>query len=338
MPVALSDSGYFGVSGRLAHRFGGMVDEWDNRRVSAAPGDMFIGLDLNRDHAVELAQGVGRLRKEGAGIAFVVYDLLPMDIPAAFPEGLASRFTEWLEVVATHGHSAVCISDHVARRMKAWLQTRGGAPALEVTKFRLGVDHCSIAKHGVRAAKTPPAFLMVGTLEPRKGYDVALDTMDRIWASGADASLTIVGRRGWCVDALVSRLRGHREFGKRLFWDAEATDQEVRDHYARADCLLACSIAEGLGLPLMEASAHGLHLIVRDIPEFREAAGGGATYFGSREGGEPYDAIVQWMSGQPHGAQEAMAPARWLPPDWKQSAVELLDAIAVHPSTTPASH
>lgn len=334
VPVALSNVGYFGVSGRLMHRFGIDTDEWDRRRVSAAPGDVFVGLDLNRDHAVHLARGVGRLRDEGARIAFVVYDLLPLDMPAAFPEGLSSRFADWLEVVAKYGHSAVCISEHVAGRMKAWLQAKEVHSKLEVTNFRLGVDRYSMTRAGERPPAAPPALLMVGTIEPRKGYDVALDAMDRIWTSGADISLTIVGRQGWCMDAFTSRLRAHREFGKRLFWDAEATDQAVRDYYARADCLLACSIAEGFGLPLMEAGAQGLHLIVRDIPEFREVAGDGATYFGSREGGGPHDAIVQWMSSRSLGQLQTMAVARRLPLDWEQSTVELLDAIDVRSDST----
>lgn len=338
VPVALSGSGYFGVSGRVAHRFDGVVDEWDGRRVCAAPGDIFLGLDLNRDHAEELARGVERLRAEGASIAFVVYDLLPIDMPAAFPEGVASRFGEWLEVVATHGNNAVCISTHVATRMKAWLEARGGGPGLEVVKFSPGVDRCSVATPTERP-DTPPALLMVGTLEPRKGYGVALDAMERIWSSGTDASLTIVGRQGWSVDEFVSRLLGHREFGKRLFWQANATDQEVRGHYARSHCLLACSIAEGLGLPLLEAGAQGLHLIVRDIPEFREVAGDGATYFGAREGGGPHDAIVQWMSSQSHhGPLQVAATAGRFPPDWKQSAIELFNAIAVRSNMTPTCH
>ncbi|MBK6649318.1 MAG: glycosyltransferase [Betaproteobacteria bacterium] len=42
-----------------------------------------------------------------------------------------------------------------------------------------------------------PSFLMVGTLEPRKGYLQALDAFTLLWDSGVDINLVIVGREGW---------------------------------------------------------------------------------------------------------------------------------------------
>ena len=49
--------------------------------------------------------------------------------------------------------------------------------------------------------------------------------------------------------------------------------------YRHATALIAASRAEGFGLPLIEAAAYRVPLIVRDIPVFREIAGEHAYYF-----------------------------------------------------------
>ena len=47
-----------------------------------------------------------------------------------------------------------------------------------------------------------PTFLMVGTLEPRKGHVQTLDAFEQLWQSGDDINLVIVGKQGWMVEEL----------------------------------------------------------------------------------------------------------------------------------------
>ncbi|MFN0630266.1 glycosyltransferase, partial [Bacillus anthracis] len=62
--------------------------------------------------------------------------------------------------------------------------------------------------------KQRPSFLMVGTLEPRKGHAQVLDAFENLWKGGANLNLVIVGKVGWMVDLLVQRLCSHPELGK----------------------------------------------------------------------------------------------------------------------------
>jgi glycosyltransferase involved in cell wall biosynthesis len=332
VPVALSQNGYFGAAARLDYCFGEVRDSWSERRISAAPGDVFIGLDLNRDHHVLLDSEMRRLREEGARINFVVYDLLPLEMPHVFPTGVGVRFESWLRVVAAHAQVAACISSRVAQTFEHWLckegNPNGECPQIRV--FPLGVDRLQIAACGGRLKKNGvPEFLMVGTLEPRKRYDLALDAMERLWDAGKCALLTIVGRQGWSADELVARLLSHPEFGRRLRWVKDATDGEVCLHYASADCFLSCSQGEGFGLPIIEARAHGLHLILRDIPEFREVGGVDASFFGSRDAGEPYEVMLAWLTRKD---PPAATPAVNQVPDWADSAAELLQIVDLSPA------
>lgn len=165
---------------------------------------------------------------------------------------------------------------------------------------------------------------MVGTIEPRKGYDVALTALERLWAAGTSATLTIVGRYGWGVPEIAQRIESHPEFGRRLRWLRQATDEEVQSCYELADALLFCSHGEGFGLPIVEAAQHGVSLILRDLPEFREVAGDGAFYFtGDAEG--LATALREWVALANSG--NAPRPSDDIAISWQESAAQLFHTV-----------
>jgi glycosyltransferase involved in cell wall biosynthesis len=62
------------------------------------------------------------------------------------------------------------------------------------------------------------SFLMVGTVEPRKGHAQTLASFELLWERGVDVTLVIVGKPGWLVDELIEKLLNHVKVGERLFW------------------------------------------------------------------------------------------------------------------------
>ena len=58
-----------------------------------------------------------------------------------------------------------------------------------------------------------------------------------------------------------------------------ASDADIEFAYRNAHFLLQASEVEGFGLPIIEAAANGLPLLITDIAVFREIAGDHARYF-----------------------------------------------------------
>jgi glycosyltransferase involved in cell wall biosynthesis len=85
--------------------------------------------------------------------------------------------------------------------------------------------------------------------------------------------------------------------------------------------LIAASEGEGFGLLLIEAARHGLPIIARDMPVFREVAGEHAFYFSADWPEELADAIQQWLSLYAQGNAPKSEGMRWL--TWQQSAKTL---------------
>ena len=251
--------------------------------VLAAPGDVVLFLDLATDHVVRNEHYLAALAKAGIGIQALVYDLLPISHPHWFPSEAVEGFKRWAEVIAKHAGALHCISRATAQEVSERLDFRG-----QLRWCHLGSDlEASVPSSGdsealenlLSAWDGRPTLCMVSTVEPRKGHRQVLDAMEELWKQGKAIRIVIVGKPGWMVDALLERLRTHPQRGKHLFWFESASDALLEAVYRRSQLLVMASEAEGFGLPVVEASRHGLALLLRDLPVFREIADGYAMWF-----------------------------------------------------------
>ena len=301
-------------------------------------GDFFLGLDLQPQVVPAHRAFYQQLRNYGVQVQFVVYDLLPITLPKAFPQGAEISHHTWLKVVS-ESDGCVCISKAVADELSNWFKTNGSTRQrpFKIDWFHLGADIDASApskgmpdnaKAVLCALAKSPSFLMVGTLEPRKGYIQTLTAFELLWADGVDVNLVLVGKQGWMVETLVDRLHHNPELDKRLFWLEAISDEYLEKIYASSTCLIAASEGEGFGLPLIEAAQHKLPIIARDIPVFKEVAGESAFYFAGMEPINITKAISDWLKLYVNSEQPMSDNMPWL--TWQESA-DLIKKIIFEP-------
>jgi len=351
-PVYLSDAG-----GQWHYRFarhytlgllGCPPGALDDERVEPESGDMLLGLDLSGDKLVQ-AEASGlfvNYRNRGVAVHFVVFDLLPARMPDVFPPGADRIHARWLQTVSKFD-GAVCISKAVADDLAAWQAQAGfdwkGRRPFQIGWFHLGADVASSApsrglpgnaEWTLRQLQARPCFLMVGTIEPRKGYLQAIEAFSQIWSDGTDVNLVIVGKEGWKgmpedmrrdIPKTIACLQTHAELNKRLFWLDGVSDEYLEEVYAASTCLIAASYGEGFGLPLIEAAQHKLPIIARDIPVFREVAGECAYSFSGPDPLVLANCVKNWLTLNAASKAPQSAGMPWL--TWKQSTRQLLQAI-----------
>lgn len=299
-------------------------------------GDVFFGLDMQHHVQLEHRAFYQQLRQEGVTVKFLVYDLLPIQLADLFRDSNAGELHEqWLAMVAaTDG--AVCISRATSDALTQWIDDAGiyPAPGFQNTWVHIGADiEGSSPSQGVppgaedilAAIRARQTFLCVATLEPRKGQQQILDAMEQLWARGAEANLVLVGQQGWKVEALAERIRNHPEQGTRLFWLQGISDEYLQKVYAASTCLIAASINEGFGLPLIEAARHGIPVIARDIPVFREVADDAAFYFSGDTAAALAEALQDWLGLHAQGQHPKSSDLHWS--TWQQSAEKLKHAL-----------
>ncbi len=307
------------------------------KAVDFRQDDIYLSLDLNM-HLIRKTYFIHQfLNEHGILLYFIVYDILPLHYPNWWPETIKPMFAEWLENIYKVATGLICISNSVANDLNFWVEEHKFQSLSinpQIKSFHLGADvENSLPSKGLpsnaietlhKIEKTT-SFLMVGTVEPRKGYMQALNAFEILWRQGYDINLVIVGKDGWLADDLIKRLSSHPQKDNQLYWLKGISDEYLDIIYDKSTCLVAASEGEGFGLPLIEAAQHKIPIIARNLPVFREVAGDHAFYFDTTNPENLAQAIKDWLALHEKAQHPTSDTMPWL--TWKDSAAQLVAAI-----------
>jgi glycosyltransferase involved in cell wall biosynthesis len=249
-----------------------------------------------------------------AGAADVVHAQSPLLIPArkaarvitihdldflAAPERSEAEMRRDYPVLArAHARRAdhvVVSSRHVAGEVEHHL----GVPPHRISVCSPGAPawtrHVARARAEQAGASDTPVIqgpiLFVGTLEPRKNLAVLLEAFARLRHRRPDApSLVLAGRPRSSVASLLDRLKSPPFAGYVTApgYVSEAARQAL---YRDAQMLVLPSLDEGFGLPVLEAMACGVPVVVSDRGALPEVAGDAASPVKANDA----DALAQEM-------------------------------------------
>jgi glycosyltransferase involved in cell wall biosynthesis len=130
-------------------------------------------------------------------------------------------------------------------------------PAGKITVAEPGVDPAQRAK----GSSGTPVLLAIGTVIPRKGYDILIDACAMI--ADCEWRLVIAGsleRAPETVRAVLAQIEacGLKD---RVTFAGEISSHALENAYDTADVFIMSSHYEGYGMALAEAMAHGLPIV-----------------------------------------------------------------------------
>lgn len=306
----------------------------DQKIIHIHNGDILFMLDSSWEKYAQFKGFFKRVRKWGGKVITGVYDLIPILHPEFSDEVMPKVLERWLRLAIQESDSLVCISQTVADQVAQYRQKHQISleSNLEVEYFHLGADIGEDAQPGEPADKEfdvlsdkQDIFLMVSTVEPRKGHDFVLDTFEKLWDQGKDFTLVYAGKIGWEVTELEDRIRSHPQRNQNFYFFEEPSDAALQKIYAQADALITASRAEGFGLPIIEAAHHDLPVIASDIPVFREVGGEGPLYFSLQSHDSLIDALQELSEMGPSQRAAMVKGIDYL--TWQESAQRLLDIV-----------
>jgi len=121
-------------------------------------------------------------------------------------------------------------------------------------------------------------FLYVGNAYPHKNLDRLTDAFGYFNKNHPDVKLFLVGKEDVFYKRLKDKIK-NRGLEQNVKFEGHVTDIGLSNLYANAIGLIAPSLMEGFGLPVLEAMRNKCLVLSSDIPAFKEILKDNALYF-----------------------------------------------------------
>ncbi|MGJ8546058.1 MAG: glycosyltransferase [Sulfitobacter sp.] len=280
---AEADTRRFAVARTVPPGLGRML----RRHVPRGAGYYNVGHSNLTGRVLRAAQGAG------AQVSVLIHDVIPLDFPQYQRPGTVEAFRKKIGVVSGLADRVIYISEATRQAAQAHMPAR--KPPFVVAHIGVDIAAPRIGEVPKGVQPETPYFITTGTIEPRKNHGFLLD----LWAQmGADAPMLLIcGNRGWNNEAVFARL------------DALGAGARVREVAGLSDGALAAltqgaagalfpSLAEGFGLPPVEALGLGTRCLCNDLPVFTEFLGEKAVYASVSEAYLWINIIKTWANCQ----------------------------------------
>jgi len=220
------------------------------------------------------------LKERGVSVAVIIYDLIPLVRPDFVDTAERINFESALLEVVNRSDILFCISDATRRDLDNFLIQEGLTTVSERCQVvplapALSQPAECVAICDGRLPETP-FFLMVGTVEPRRGYTEAIAEFLQYRGAGGKASLLIVGKAGPASEDI---LRVVKDAKSSVVWLNDLNDGELLNAYKRALAVICASRIEGYGMSVSEGLSYNGLVLANRLPVFGEFAGALPHYF-----------------------------------------------------------
>jgi glycosyltransferase involved in cell wall biosynthesis/tetratricopeptide (TPR) repeat protein len=193
---------------------------------------------------------------------------------------------------------------------------------VDTQKFRPGVKPLKLS------TKKKFKFLFVGGTIHRKGPDILLEAFSQAFTASDDVCLVVKDfggdscYRGQTAADAIRALQQKPGAPEIIYLDQEISSDEMPSLFAACDCLVLPYRGEGFGMPVLEAMACSLPVIV--------TAGGATDSFVTLEAGWKIPARVQRLNGRV--GEIPLVKSGWLLEPNTEQLVNILKTAAANPA------
>lgn len=278
------------------------------------------------------------LHSPGQGIPFfyegrkilTIHDLSPMLFPAT--KELKSRFV-WncaAPLMAKRCDHVITVSHNTKRDV---IDLLGIAEERVTTIYEAAgpeyypePDEERLARFRRDKALEPGYILAVGTLEPRKNYPFQFRMFKRwLERSGENATLVIVGKKGWVYDEIFQTFE-RLGLRKHVRFEGYIQSMDVmRLYYSAAEFCMMTPLYEGFWLPGLESLACGTPVLAPNHSSITEVVGDGGLLVDSWDEEEWLAGMDRLWKAPDRAELSARGAARAAKFSWEQAAKETLE-------------
>ncbi|MEK7543844.1 MAG: glycosyltransferase family 1 protein [Patescibacteria group bacterium] len=213
-----------------------------------------------------------------------IMDVSYLHYPELFRSDDLYQLTHWTAYSAAHARRILTISEFTKNAIiKAYGVTPENVmvtyPGLTMTEVSNSKKQKANVQEKYHISKN--YILSVGTLQPRKNYVRLIEAFSGFLSTNkqrfGDIDLVIVGKKGWLYEEILAAPAQLGIADRVKFLDF-VPDEDLTRLYEQALCFALPSLYEGFGLPVLEAMAKNVPVVVSNVSSLPEIAGKAAVY------------------------------------------------------------
>jgi glycosyltransferase involved in cell wall biosynthesis len=196
-----------------------------------------------------------------------VHDLLPMTDPELMPPSSANEFYLYAKLL-TKAKGFYCSSVKVRQDIEKLLDFHGvNQQSIIVKPFPLSKPTLQFPQSSFRKKYMQICeeryVLAIGTVFPRKNYSLVARALMHLELKDIACNFVVLAHHNWGDQSLVEATRLLNQ--NKIFVVYGVTDSDMRYFVDKASLIVFPSLAEGFGLPIVEAASSGKTVIVNPI-------------------------------------------------------------------------
>ncbi len=248
-------------------------------RVRRTAAEFTLAYAAVRQRRFALVHGLGNLVPLGPGPIRVVtiHDVIPLTHPETTSRFLQLGLRGLLPLVARGSDLVVTVSEASRRAITEHL----GVPVARVVPIPSGPGR---SEKGLRVTPESelrgrlglpvgPVVLAVAARRPHKNLTRLISALGEV-----DGAVLVVPGYSTAYDAALRAEAERAGLAGRVVFTGWLDDADLEGLYRLASCLCLPTLAEGFGLPVVEAMRRGVPVVASDIPVLREVGGDAVEY------------------------------------------------------------
>jgi glycosyltransferase involved in cell wall biosynthesis len=217
-------------------------------------------------------------------LTVTIHDLAFRFYPSTFPWWTRWKLRIFLRILLWRAKKIICVSHATKRDLLHFFP--------HLLEKRIRVVHHGFDDSFFNTKSDPEAterllkvygavsgkyLLYVGALQPRKNINRIIEAFEKVKKEYPDYKLVLAGEPAWLAETILNRVASS-PYAEDIILTGGISFESVRALYQRASLFLFPSLYEGFGLPILEAFASGVPVLVSENSSLREVAGDGAWY------------------------------------------------------------
>nr|WP_260149120.1 glycosyltransferase family 1 protein [Microbacterium endophyticum] len=220
--------------------------------------------------------------RRGVPRVTTIHDLIYREIPGSTRERLSRAVTSWLMTrAARSSDQLITISQATSEAIRRYMEIDPDSVHVVLNGSTLPERapdvHGAMRQLGIDTRR--PIVLSTGNRMPHKNFDGLIRAVATL-APSERPLLVIPGSHG--KDPLADLVRS-LGLERDVILPGWITHDQLEALYSVCEIYICPSLAEGFGLPIVDALRRGCRVIANDIPVLREVGGDVSTYTDARE-------------------------------------------------------